>query len=179
MSALTFADEPCWYVVRTKPKQEERVFDNLRAWNVESHFFKMLARSANSLTGKMTESVKPLFPRYVFARFVANEMLHKVNFTRGVHGVVCFGGSLVPVDDEVISLLESGRDEDGLFKVRGEELAAGDRIEIKDGPFKGLAGIFEKHLKDRDRVSILLTTVSYQGRVQVDRWSVGKASSDH
>lgn len=174
MSASTLTDDPCWYVVRTKPKQEERVFDNLQAWNVESRFFKMLARNANSLTGKMTESVKPLFPNYVFARFVANEMLHKVNFTRGVHGVVCFGGSPTPMDDKIIALFESGTGEDGLFKVGGEELKAGDRIEIKDGPFEGLAGIFEKHLKDSDRVSILLTTVSYQGHVQVDRWSVGK-----
>lgn len=173
MSASTFAEDSCWYVVRTKPKQEERVFDNFQAWNVESRFFKMLARNANSLTGKVTESVRPLFPRYVFARFVAGEMLHKVNFTRGVHGVVCFGGSPVPVDDEVISLLESGRDLDGLFKVR-EEFEVGDRIEIKHGHFQGLAGIFEKHLKDSDRVSILLTTVTYQGRIQVDRWSVGK-----
>jgi hypothetical protein len=42
-------------------------------------------------------------------------------------------------------------------------------VKIKDGPFSNLIGILEHEISDSDRVSILLTTISYQARVVVDK----------
>jgi transcription antitermination factor NusG len=40
---------------------------------------------------------------------------------------------------------------------------------VKDGPLKNFAGIFEREMKDTDRVRILLEAVSYQAHVEIGR----------
>ncbi|HZB45128.1 MAG TPA: transcription termination/antitermination NusG family protein, partial [Pyrinomonadaceae bacterium] len=112
-----------------------------------------------------------LFPRYIFARFVARNFLHKVSYTRGVHSIVSFGGRPTPVDDAIISLIRSHTDADG-YAPLGEELKAGDKIVVKNGSLAKLVGVFERRLKGTDRVMILLTTVSYQVRVILEREQV-------
>jgi transcriptional antiterminator RfaH len=168
-------DKLSWYVVYTKPKQEERAVFNLRAWNVEVFAPRLKERRRNEFTGKVSWHVKPMFPRYIFARFRTNELLHKVNFTRGVQTVVSFNGGPTAVCDEIIELIQLQQGESG-FIIPGEELRTGDRVTIKEGPLKDFTGVFEESTGDSDRVSILLTTVSYQTRVVVEREMVRKAS---
>jgi transcriptional antiterminator RfaH len=116
--------------------------------------------------------VQPLFPGYIFARFVGNDMLHKLCFTRGVHSVLSFGGVPAAIHNEIVAELQSRVDEkDGLINIcvpsNVRQLTPGDRVAIKRGPMKDLVGVFEKNLKDRERIAILLTAVKYQTRVIV------------
>lgn len=164
-----------WYVIYTKPKQEERADNNLRAWNVEAFTPKIRERSINPFTGKPNFITKPLFSRYIFARFRASELLHKITFTRGVQSVVSFGGCPMPVPDELIAHIKSRRDEDGFIRM-GEELQLGDKVVINGGCFKGFAGIFEEGGNDQDRIAILLTTIDYQMRVLIDKGWLKKVS---
>lgn len=166
---------PSWYVIHTKPKQEERASQNLAAWQIETFSPKIKQRAYNPLFNRPGLITKPLFPRYIFARFHANTLLPKVTFTRGVDSVVSFGGNPTAIDEEIIKLLQSRAGEDGLIKI-GEEFKAGDRVVIQEGTFKDIVGIFERVLSDHDRVSILLTTISYQVRVVVARDSLKRAS---
>lgn len=175
MSVEKIGDRLSWYVLYTKPKQEERAVFNLRAWNVEVFAPQLKVRRRNEFSGKISHYVKPLFPRYIFARFRTNELLHKVNFTRGVQHVVSFNNEPTPVNDEIIELIQLQQGEHG-FIVPGEELRTGDRVTIKEGPLKDFTGVFEESMSDSTRVSILLTTVSYQTRVVIDREMVRKAS---
>jgi transcriptional antiterminator RfaH len=161
-------DVPRWYAIQTKPKQEDRAECNLRAWNVETFAPKIRERRFNTAFGKPTYVTKLLFSRYIFAQFVASEILHKVTFTRGVQAVVCFGASLIPVDNEIIDLLRSRRDEDGFIRI-GEELSPGDKVVIRNGYLKDFVGVFERKINDQDRVAIMLTTIGYQGRVLIER----------
>ena len=85
-----------WYVVHTNPKQEERADSNLRAWGVETLHPKLKTRRFNEFTGAPTVTTRPLFPRYIFAKFNAREQLAKISFTRGVHYVVSFGDNDPP-----------------------------------------------------------------------------------
>lgn len=164
-----------WYAVYTKPGEEDRAESNLKIGRIETFTPRMKARRAAPFTGDTAFVVKPLFPRYLFARFKASETLHKVWFTRGVHSVVSIGNQPAPVDDEVIEIIRSRRGEDDLIRV-GEEFSAGDRVTINDGPFKNLEGIFDGTAKDSDRVFILLSAVSYQSHVVVERSSVKKST---
>jgi len=162
-----------WHVVYTKSGEEDRADSNLRVGHIETFAPKMRARRIDKLTGKPTTTVKPLFPRYIFARFKASEALGKVWFTRGVHSVVSFGEQPSPVDDEVIELIKSRQGEDNLVRI-GEDFRAGDKVVINEGPLKDLMGVFEGSVKERDRVSVLLSTVNYQGRVVLERAAVKK-----
>jgi transcriptional antiterminator RfaH len=109
---------------------------------------------------------KPLFSGYIFARFDCQTLLHKVRFTRGIHHVVSFGDAPIPVDNELITIIRSRIGENGF--VRLEELHPNDKVLIESGPFQGFMGVFEKRLRDPDRVVVLLSTITFQARVQID-----------
>lgn len=178
MNAVTVSEDVCWYAVRTKPMQEERADDNLRAWKVETFTPRLKERRFARYAAGPTYAVKPLFPRYIFAKFNAQRLLHKVNYTRGVQNVVGFGEWPTPIDDEIIDLIKAQVDEDGFVKV-GEEFKFGDKVKIKSGPFKSLVGVFERKIKDTDRVKILLTTVSYQSNLVIDRGMIEKVDPSY
>jgi transcriptional antiterminator RfaH len=167
-------NNPRWYVIHTKPKQEDRASQNLAAWQIETFSPKIKQLAYNPFNDGQGFITKPLFSRYIFARFAADKLLPKVTFTRGVESVVAFGGSPTAIDEEIIQLLQSRVGKDGLIKI-GEEFKAGDRVVIQEGAFRDIVGIFERELSDHDRVSILLTTLSYQARVVVARDSLKRA----
>lgn len=164
---------PHWYAVFTNARQEGRAEDNLKAWRVET--FAPRIRLSRYYNGTLVQTVKPLFPRYIFARFKVDDLLHKVTFTRGVSGVVSFGGVPTPVDDQIIEIIRSQTGEDSYVRM-GETLRAGDAVEIKDGPMKHFRGIFERAVKHSDRVRLLLTAISFHGHVEVPRELVRKVS---
>lgn len=164
-----------WYAIYTHPRQEERAENNLKAGRVETFNPKakeMRRRQSNPNNFSVTQ----LFPRYIFARFVARHQLHTVSYTRGVQRVVGFGSEPTPVDDSIISLIRLQMGEDGYVRL-GEQFKSGDKIVVKDGSLANFAGIFERELKGSDRVSILLTTVSYEVRVVLKREQIKKEAS--
>jgi transcriptional antiterminator RfaH len=175
MSNGTVFDGPLWYVVHTKPREELRAQKNLNAWSVETFFPMVKERRAKGYANKLSQTIKPLFPRYIFARFNANQMLHKVSFTRGVHSLVQFGGVPLPVDEEILNLISARVGADG-FVAMEDELKSGDRVTISDGPFKDFEGVFERQMKQSDRVMILLMTINYQSRIILDRALVRKVN---
>jgi transcriptional antiterminator RfaH len=163
-----------WYAIYTNPKQEERVNLNLRLKSLET-CYPMVREHSRPSYGKPVYVSKPLFPRYVFARFEVNSFLSKVRYTRGVHSIVSIGHDPAPVDDEVINTIQLRIGQNGFVKTE-EELASGDRIMIQDGSLKGLVGIFERGIKASDRVMILLTAINYQSHLIIERDRIKKLS---
>ena len=157
-----------WYALHTHPKQEDRADENLRAWQVETFTPKLRARRSNPYTRTPIYFTKHLFPRYIFARFRAEDFLHKVRFTRGVASVVGIGSMPSPIDDQVIAIIKSQSDANSIVKI-GDGFKIGSAVIISEGPLRGLTGIFERNMKDSERVMILLNTVSYQSHIVIER----------
>jgi transcriptional antiterminator RfaH len=168
MSCAAVTDIPCWYAIRTHPKQENRAESNLQAWNVETFFPRIKDCRFNEFTGEPSYFIKPLFPGYLFARFTFNNLLHKIRFTRGVHSVVCIGSDPASIDDRVIEIIAAQIDATGFVKI-GADLEPGAKVLIQAGPFKGLTGIFERETSAADRIRILLDCVSFPARVEIER----------
>jgi transcription elongation factor/antiterminator RfaH len=164
-----------WYVINTHSKQEDRACDNLRALGIPIFDPKIRELRYNQFSIAPTYVTKPLFPRYIFAQFKVHDLYHKVRFTRGVYSVVCFGEGPTPIAEEVITLIRSNIKEDGFVRI-DEEIKPGDKVMVKDGPLKNLAGIFEREMKDTDRIRILLENVNYQAHIEIERDMVEKAS---
>ena len=154
-----------WYVLQTKPKQEARAEANLRTANIETLAPKLRQRDY-SHRNALPNRIVPLFPNYLFARFDAAVLLSKIRLTRGIQRVVGFGEYATPIEDGVIELIRSRIDENGL--VDQPEMRPGDTVEIVDGPFRSLVGVFERYTCARERVVILLTTIGYQRRVDLE-----------
>ena len=162
-----------WYAIHTKPKQEERADGNLRAWGIET-FTPRVTERRYTPDRQVKNELKPLFPQYIFARFDARAMLRQVCFTRGIHTVVRFGNDEpTPIDNEIIAIVRSRVGADGFIDL-SKKFNAGDRIVIKDGPLKNFVGIFERDVKESDRVMILLSTLKYQAHLLLERELVEK-----
>ena len=168
MNRATVTDIPRWYAIYTHPKQENRAESNLKAWNVETFFPRIRDCHFNEFTWEPSYFTKPLFPRYLFARFALNNLLHKVRFTRGVHSVVCVGIAPAPINDRVIEIITAQIDNTGFVKI-GVDLEPGAKVLIQAGPFRGLTGVFEREASDADRIKILLDSVCFQAHVEVER----------
>ncbi|MCA1568246.1 MAG: hypothetical protein LC803_21895 [Acidobacteria bacterium] len=166
-----------WYAIHTHVQQENRAASNLEAWGVET--FSPLYKECryNQFTGAPTYFSRHFFPRYIFARFDAAALLHKICRTRGVHSVVSFGNGPVSIDDEVILFIKERMGADGFIKI-GEELKPGDQVKIKAGPLKNLTGIFECKMNATDRVQVLLKAIDYQCRIQVDKSIIEMAAKE-
>jgi transcription antitermination factor NusG len=92
--------------------------------------------------------------------------------------VVSFGGQPVSVDEDVIQIVKDRVDQSGFVRL-GEELKQGDRVVIKAGPLREFEGIFERKLKDNERITVLLTTISYQGRLVINKDLIEKVNAHH
>src|SRR4030095_9865876 len=97
MSGAT-ADTLSWYVIHTHPKQEDRADGNLKTIGLETLAPRLRVDKFNEFSGKLSQLVRPLFPGYIFGRFVYNEQFHRVRYTRGVHSLVSFNNTPAPVD---------------------------------------------------------------------------------
>lgn len=155
-----------WYVVNTKPKKEsqvERLF-------IEGGFTIYCPKYRHE------DRVGAFFPGYAFLQFDFPDEYQMVKYTRGVKRVVGTDDGPTPIPDEVVAGIRA-RERDGLVVLEkyGEEPAAGDEIEIVEGPLKGLKGIFRKEVGATERVMILLNYVSYQGTLVIEKDKLKKA----
>jgi len=169
-----------WYAVHTKPRQEERAEHNLRTLNVatlnvETFSPKLRERRFDSTQNRPVQVIKPVFPSYIFARFDAGAMLHKVWFTRGVDSVVNFGQKPAIVADEIITLIRLRMGTDGFVNLT-QEIAPGDTVRIKGGPLNDFVGVFESKASASTRIKLLLSAVSYQCRIEIEKDLVEKVS---
>ena len=172
----TTTDKPSWYAIYTKPREEERADSNLRAWGCKTLLPKIKEQRRRESNSKA--KVKHLFPRYIFAHFNCETALHKVNYTRGVCGVVRFGDKPCPIDDIIIETIQSQIGQEGFIKLE-ESFCNGDLVKIEDGPFKSLHGTVEREMTDSDRLVVLLSSVSYQGRLMIEKALVRKIPSNN
>jgi transcriptional antiterminator RfaH len=154
-----------WFVVNTKPKNEDRAASNLSSGGIEVLAPKLKMRKYKD--AKFVYIVEQMFPGYIFAKFHPIDDFHLIKYTRGVKTIVHFGSKIVPVPDQMIAFIRS-RLEDGVAILEKKQFKKGEKILVKDGPFKGISGIFEKELEGKDRVMILLDSVKFSVSVEID-----------
>jgi transcriptional antiterminator RfaH len=153
-----------WYVIQTKPKKEKEAESYLAPKGVE--IFSPLLETFSYAGGAMRETVKPLFPNYIFGRFDMERNYSLVRWARGVKCVLGYGGYPVPVAEEVIEIIRTRTGPDGIVR-RHHRFEARDAIRVTAGPMKDLLGIFERYVSDGERVRILLNLIGYQPAVEV------------
>jgi len=167
-------DEPDaihWYAIHTKAKQELRASCNLEAWGVGTFAPCIKQRRYNPYSGKIEHVIEPLFKNYIFARF-KSAMVSKIRFTRGVRNVVGFAGVAIPIEEEIICLIQS-RMEHGFVELDAD-LKRGDELRVQCGALEGLRGIFDRRTRNSNRVLMLLKAVSYQAYAEVEELQVRK-----
>lgn len=176
-----------WYVLRTKPRQENRAQVNLKAWGLQTLLPQLPDRRQKSgrIGGACVsrpsrrDAIHALFPSYMFCRF-HEAMFDKVKYTYGVANIVSFGGVPAVVDQVIIDELVARLDPGGFVAplhangAVAPEFKNGDKVLIESGPFKNFIGVFDQEMPGSDRVRILLDAVKFQSRVECGRGDVRK-----
>lgn len=157
--------EPRWYVVQARPKQEERAAMNLASGGITT--FLPRIRQPVKRRSSNTSGTAPLFPRYFFVRCNIAGALQQIRYTRGVAKVLGTSDGPTPVDDTIIDCIQGRIGRDGFVELL-EVLEPGDAVEVTSGPLKGLVAIFSSATSAANRVVLLLEAVSSQIRVLVE-----------
>ena len=159
---------PNWYLIQAKTRQESVAESSLTQLGVETVCPRFVP--SHRTRGKnQVEEKKPLFPGYLFTKMDISNDFRKVSYAHGVLGVVKFGGAPTVVEDEIIQAIRA-RVYHGLIVFSSSSpLKSGQVVRIVQGPFCGFEGIFQEKLNGIERVALLLKTVSYHGRIVVDR----------
>ncbi len=148
-----------WHALFTKPHMELRVAGTLEARDVEV-FAPMIEYRGKR--GALLE--KPLFPRYILARFDWERSgFSGVQWTPGLASVVTFDGEPAWLDDGEVAYLQAR-----LAQLDGEafmRLQPGQQVRVKKGPFRDFEAIFAGYLNGAQRVAILLEILGRRTRV--------------
>jgi transcription antitermination factor NusG len=125
-----------WYAVRVRSCAEFVVAAGLRARDLDT--FLPVYESSRRWSDRKTIIQVPLFPGYVFSRFVPTRRL-PVLMTSGVVNIVSFGTEPVPVPDIEIDSIRR------IIEARTQllsnpYLAVGKRVEVVQGALKGVIG---------------------------------------
>lgn len=172
MTGLINEFSPRWYVIHTHAKQEGRAENNLLSWNVETFVPRYRARLHNEFKSAPSYTVRPLFPSYLFARLSSFDMLHKVRYTRGVRDILSMGNKPIPLDDAIITTIRERADGKGLVALE-DEIKSGDEVIVNGSAFSSFVAIFDRRMKDTERVVVLLKT-AYQFSVILPESSIIK-----
>lgn len=147
-----------WFLVQTKPQQETRALENLKQQGVKAFCPQVLVEKLSR--GKRKVSKEVLFPNYLFVEFDHEAVSAlSINYTRGVNRIVSFGNTPSQVPDQLISQLME-RIEQSDHNMITELPEKGDKLEVLDGPFRGLNAIFSQI--DGDSRAIVLITILSQ-----------------
>ncbi len=150
-----------WYALQHKPAQGDRAVRNLQNQEVPCFYPKIEVEKIR--VGKRTKKLEPLFPGYIFVNLEqTNPVWSKLRSTFGVLRIVSFAGKPAAIDDAVIEQIKTSMD-----KVAEQGgIQKGQKVELEDGPFKGLSAIFQAY-DGEERAIVLITFMQKQQQVKV------------
>lgn len=162
-----------WYLMQSKVRQERVAELNLQRLGVTT-LCPLFAR-IKGLRGKSHAVEEALFPGYLFVYVNITSEYRKVAYAKGVLRIVMFGSKPAMVGEDIIDSIKS-RMKDGYVMVSAPsrvKFNPGQTVRVKTGPFNGFEAIFEQEYSGTQRVALLMKVVGYQGRIIIDRDSIG------
>jgi transcriptional antiterminator RfaH len=147
-----------WYALRSKPRKEEVLWQQLLAREVEVFFPRLKVNPVNPRSRKL----RPYFPGYLFVQVDLEEVgLSIFKWMPHAIGLVSFDGEPATVPDNLIYAVQKRVEE--IAAVGGEfydGLQPGDPVRISNGPFAGYEAIFDMRLPGSERVRVLIQMLS-------------------
>ena len=164
-----------WFAVCCKPRQEAVAEENLLRQGFRVYLPRIRIRQRQR--GKWIDAVEVLFPRYIFIRVDPQQRsTATVRSTRGVTGLVRFGGQPAVVPDTVMDALMQREDAaSGMHQDDRPAFHAGEAIKLVDGPLAGMEGVFTEQDGDK-RVIVLLELLGKTNKISVSRDWIDRAA---
>ena len=175
--------EKLWYVVNTYSGHEESVKEKLlmraESMGFQDYIFRVIVPETTEIEvkdGVKKEKKKKMFPGYVLVEMImSDEAWYIVRNTPGVTGFIGSSGKgakptpLLPqeIDRILVNM--------GLSRMDIEsEMAIGDKVNIVDGPFKGMAGEVSNIDLENNRLVVNIDLFGQETSVEVELFQVNK-----
>lgn len=155
-------DAQRWYVVYSKPNQEQKAQSHLQLRGIEAFLPQLLLPKYVDRQKRLV----PLFPNYLFVHVCLPEQYHGVLWCPGVSRFVTADGVPAVLEDEIMTFLLRHGGSDGVLIARSD-LQVGQEVEIIGGPFDGIVGIIRRPPNAKGRVKVLMELLNRQV-VQLD-----------
>jgi len=152
-----------WYAVMAKPQQEKTSTVLLAQAGIETYYPEVNERI--SVKGRRCVRRAGLFPGYFFARFDSDEQYRTVSYCRGVRRIVTFGQTPAEVQSGLLDEIRRRLSLQDTILI--PKLTHGEVVRICRGPLAGIEGVFDSCLSGKERVVVLLRSLSYQSRAVV------------
>lgn len=175
--------EKRWYVVNTYSGHENKVKENLlmraESMGMQDHILDVVVPAQKVIeerNGKKIEREKKLFPGYILVQMVmSDEAWYVVRNTPGVTGFIGSSGKgakPTPVPEKEV---QNVFDEMGINKNEApKDLAEGDKVNIVDGPFKGMLGTVTSIDAENSKVELDVDLFGQVTSVEVELNQIGR-----
>lgn len=163
---MTQSEDKSWYLILTKPNQEQVALENLERQSFEAYLPRLQVCRRRQKRHQWV--CEPMFPRYLFIRLsLEHDDWGPIRSTRGVITMVRFGGLPARIPDTLVNALREN--EIASSSQCGDaipEFKSGSVVRVVEGAFAGYEGIFEAQ-SGAKRASILLTIADKFTRVNL------------
>lgn len=153
-----------WYAVMAKPRREQTSVSFLEQLGIETYYPEI--NECRSVKGRRCVRRIGLFPGYFFARFDHDKQYRTVSYCRGVRKVVTFGQVPAEVESDWLDDVRRGLSRQDINPIIPRP-THGEVVRISHGPLAGIEGMFDSCLSGKERVVVLLRTLSYQSRAVI------------
>ncbi len=176
-------NEKLWYVVNTYSGHERKVKEKLEmrteSMGMQDHIFRIIVPETKEVEvkdGVKKEKIKKMFPGYILVEMImSDEAWYIVRNTPGVTGFIGSSGKgakptpLLPQEiDRILSSI-------GMSRINVEsEIAIGDKVNVIDGPFKGMFGTIDNIDLENNRLTVLIDLFGQETPVEVEVFQVSK-----
>ncbi len=177
-------NEKLWYVVNTYSGHESKVKEKLEAktesMGFQNNIFRIIIPETKEIEvkdGVKKEKTHKMFPGYILVEMImSDEAWYIVRNTPGVTGFIGSSGKgakptpLLPQEiDKILANMGMSRME------IDTDLAVGNKVNIIDGPFKGMMGTIDSIDKENNRLNVLIDLFGQETPVEVELFQVSKA----
>ena len=176
--------EKQWYVVNTYSGHENKVKEKLEmraeSMGMEDYIFRIIVPEEKVIEvkdGVQKEKIKKMFPGYIIVEMImTDEAWYIVRNTPGVTGFIGSSGKgakptpLQPYEvDKILANMGMSRmDVD-------KELKEGIKVNIIDGPFKGMTGVVDSLDLPNNKINLIVDLFGQETSVEVELNQIQKA----
>ena len=154
-----------WYAAYTNPRAERKVFEQLRKRDIE--VFLPVHNVLKQYKNRKKKVEEVLFKSYIFVRITSKSYLEVLNI-KGVVRFVSFEGKPFPVPENQIEIVKRIISNEVVFNVEDTVYSKGDKVEIIEGPLKGLKGDLV-NIKGNYKVAMVLDNLHKTIFVDIDQ----------
>jgi transcriptional antiterminator NusG len=170
-----------WYVVHTYSGYENKIKVDLtkrvESMNLQDKIFDIIIPEEQEIEfkgGKKKVVNKKVFPGYIMVNMIMGEDTWvAVRHTPGVTGFVGSGGKPIPLMPEEVNKIFKQM---GLIENKPKiiDIAIGENIRVKSGPFENFEGIVRELLPDRGKVRVNISMFGRETPVELDYEQIDK-----